>query len=642
MIGLYHNWSGRPLPTELANRFAGSLGIGLPNGVGVREVGGATLASAASGIGGAKSWSPARSADGSLSLLMGYIDNRAELIRLLPGDFDPRCDAATLYGRCHAAWGDACDLSIIGQYASIIWSPDSASIRLSRSPIAAPALHIWQDADRLVIASAPRAIFATGEIAQELDEQKIADSLFLNYREEARSWFKGVARLPIGSRARFSREQASTIRYYEPFPRNPIRFARDEDYVEAAVALFEEATRAALHGFSRPAVSVSGGYDSQAVASYALRVMPPDSRLLGLTSIPEPGWDGRTERCYFGDEREHVKALAAMHPRLDVELVDAAGLSFDHKLDAMFLMAGIAPRNAINLHWMHQIRARAKAAGCDVMLMGTFGNATFSFAGDGAMPGWFSTGRWMRLARELWAARGQHKSFAHAVAASLVLPLLPGFASDRVLQWRHGQPTDVFASWCPLNKDWASKMGVYEQAAKMRHDPQFRPPRTTQAWRSTVISNAMNEFGDFFSGMDAVGGIPSRDPTSYRPLLEFCFSIPDDQYLRSGEKRWLAKRMLKGMVPDMVLGESRGGLQTADWHLRLGRQRTKMFEEIDRLATDPKMVAMLDLPRLRRALENWPDETPIGDGPIEQTLQLALTRALSTARFVRYVEGKNA
>ncbi|MEY2927916.1 MAG: hypothetical protein RL367_2393, partial [Pseudomonadota bacterium] len=476
---------------------------------------------------------------------------------------------------------------------------------------------------------------------QQLDEQKIADGLFLNYKEEERSWFAGVARLPIGSQAIVTPGGSATTRYYDPYARAPIRFARDADYVEAAGALFEEATRAALQGFSRPAVSLSGGYDSQAVAAFALKTMPKDQRLLGLTSVPEPGWDGRIDQGQFGDESAHVKALAAMHPRLDLTFVDAAGLNFDHKLDAMFLMAGTAPRNAMNLPWMHEVHARAKTAGCDVILTGSMGNASFSFAGTGAMPGWLMNGQWVRLARELWAARGDHKSFAHAVAANLVWPLLPGPVANQVKRWRTGQSPDPLESWCPLNPDWAAAMRVTQRAADLGFDPDFRPFRSSRAWRSAIMGNAANESGDVLTAMDMIAGIPSRDPTSYRPLFEFCFAIPDDQYLRGGKHRWLARRMLKDSVPDIVLNERRHGSQAADWYLRLGRQHQQLAQEIDRLAGDPNMAAMLNLKRLRQALDQWPDEAPMDGGTTQMTLQLALARGLSTARFIRYVQGGN-
>jgi asparagine synthase (glutamine-hydrolysing) len=641
MIALYLRWSGEPLPVPLAERLAASLGLG-GQAAGVRAVDGATLAALARDKVRARSWQPARTPHGGHALFDGHIDNRAELLRALPGSVDPACDNAALYGQCHAAWGAAAEGRIVGQYAAIIWFPQRREVYVARSPLQAPSLHVWREADRLIISSTPRAIFATGEIERRVDEQKLADSLYLNYTEGERGWFAGVGRLPIGCTALYSRGQAQVQRWYDPLTLPEVRLARDADYIEAANALFAQATRAALDGFSRPAVSVSGGFDSQAVAASAMEVLGPDVPLPGFTSVPEEGWDGRTSENRFGDERAYVAALAAMYPSFRNHLVDAAGLSFDHQLEAMFLLAGAPPRNAMNLHWIHEVRRQARAHGCDVVLTGALGNATFSFDGRGYLPTLLRQGRWRTLLREARPmARRNNLGVARFVAAQALMPNLPQPLYAAIMRLRHGAVPKEDAHWCPMNPAYAAEMRVVERAADMGFDARFRPKASTRENRAAMLTGAINEAGDIQAAFAQLWGIPTRDPTSYRPLVEFCLGIPDDQYLRNGRGRWLARRMFAGRLPDMVLNEGRRGLQAADWHLRLGRQRETLAAELDRLALDPAMAHRFDLPRLRRLLDTWPAETPIDGGEHGLGLQLALTRGLATARYVRWVEGRN-
>ena len=103
----------------------------------------------------------------------------------------------------------------------------------------------------------------------------------------------------------------------------------------------------------------------------------------------------------------------------------------------------------------------------------------------------------------------------------------------------------------------------------------------------------------------------------------------------------LARRMLRGKLPDMVLRENRRGRQAADWHLRIARQRDDLISEIDWLQEDPNMRRRLNLAALRQALVDFPTTTP-RDKFAAQRLQLALSRGLTTARFIRYIEGRNA
>jgi hypothetical protein len=57
------------------------------------------------------------------------------------------------------------------------------------------------------------------------------------------------------------------------------------------------------------------------------------------------------------------------------------------------------------------------------------------------------------------------------------------------------------------------------------------------------------------------------------------------------------------------------------------------------LQSDPAMANRLNLPGMAAALADWPATTP--DGAQSERLQLAVSRGLTTARFIRYVEGRN-
>ena len=631
MIAIYVPSEDRRLPEPLVQRFANSLAVGFSETAKTHTSRNTILAA----TGKPRGWVPPRIRNGGLVLFEGKLDNRAQIDGDLGCKFDT--DAAR-YAAAWDAWGPTADLKLIGEFATILYNPEERSIRLVRSPINAPPLHYYRDKDCIIVASTPRAVFATGEVAQEVDEQKIADSLFLNYKEVERGWFKGVHRIGTGTQAIVTAERVVTRRYYDPMSSPDVRLSSDAEYVEAADALFAEATRAALDGYSKPAVSLSGGYDSQAVAAYAL-VARPGTPVHGYTGVPEEGWDGEVPKSRFADERPHVEALARMHPHLVTEWMEAAGKSFDHHLQGMFLLGSVAPRNAMNLHWIHDTRARARVRGCDVMLTGEMGNATFSFAGNGMIADLFRRGHWINAAREVWHGRGS-RSFTRSFISNAVMPNLPGALWKAIQKAKGGKETSVFETWCPMNPDWAAEMRVAERALDMGYDQNYRPHKSTRDWRAAVLGNAMNEAGDIHLAMEILHGIPSRDPTSYRPLVEFCLGIPDDQYVRHGERRFLARRMLKGKVPDMVLDEKRRGLQAADWYQRIYRQKNDLLREIDRLAEDAIMARRLNLPALRKTVFEMA-EVSSKDGANLQRLQLGLSRGLTTARFLRYVEGRN-
>ena len=140
------------------------------------------------------------------------------------------------------------------------------------------------------------------------------------------------------------------------------------------------------------------------------------------------------------------------------------------------------------------------------------------------------------------------------------------------------------------------------------------------------------ESADMQQALCELHRIPFRDPCASRPLVEFCLGIPDHKFLRDGVDRWLARRMLEGRVPASVVTERRTGRQSADWMIRLRRQRDQLLAELRSMESDPFLAERIDLAGLRQARV---------DSPAAFRLQLALPRAICTARFYRHVTGRN-
>jgi asparagine synthase (glutamine-hydrolysing) len=135
--------------------------------------------------------------------------------------------------------------------------------------------------------------------------------------------------------------------------------------------------------------------------------------------------------------------------------------------------------------------------------------------------------------------------------------------------------------------------------------------------------------------------IDARDPTADRRLIEFCLSVPTEQFFRDGVPRALARTALADRVPSEVLNEKRHGLQAIDWHEGLTAARPQVVEEISRLENTPSAAHALDLPRMRRLAENWPARGWHQDDTVNQ-YRLALLRGISVGHFLRRASGSNS
>ena len=172
----------------------------------------------------ARSWRPASA--GPLTVLFaGHLDNGAEAAAELglacpaPGDTQA---LAALYGAALLKWGDRTDLRLIGEYAAIVVDDAQNSLRLVRSPLRAPPLHYHVNAERVIASTTTRAIFACG-VERRIDDNKLADMALFNASDEARGWFEGVRRVPLGSVVEISPKSETGRRYYDigALPRLP-------------------------------------------------------------------------------------------------------------------------------------------------------------------------------------------------------------------------------------------------------------------------------------------------------------------------------------------------------------------------------------------------------------------------------------
>ena len=106
-------------------------------------------------------------------------------------------------------------------------------------------------------------------------------------------------------------------------------------------------------------------------------------------------------------------------------------------------------------------------------------------------------------------------------------------------------------------------------------------PRNRRHSRKLLFGNG--DPGPFYQGLEQMYGIALRDPTAYRPFVEFCLSLPTKMFIRDGEMRWLAKQMAKGIMPEEQRRNALDGWWDADGQLRIRRRRSEWLAELARM-----------------------------------------------------------
>jgi asparagine synthase (glutamine-hydrolysing) len=641
MLALAWAWddSARDRFIGISARLGSSLCAGIGGHAGSAEIGGLHFAyrPLRSTAALTRGWRPALMPDGRIAVFHGYFDNSAEIAGELR---TTAADPASLYGLAVEAWGDEADLRIVGEYCALVADPTQRRLRLSRSPLRAPPLYHFHDDDMAVAGSVPRIFFTAG-VPRRLNEVRVADSAMINFSDQEASWFEDIRRVPLGCTVELQRGRPRVLkRFYDPLSIRARPIGSDAAVIERVNQLLDAGVRACLRGFRRPGATLSGGLDSPQVAVRTLAALPAGQRLPTFTFCPEEGYDQRVQAGMTGDERPIVEAFAAMHPGLEPHFTANEGYGHDHRWNELFHLMGGAPSGLCNLYVFHGLFSDAAKRDCDVLLVSDWGNNAFSDKGYWGFVEYLLTGRWRQLALALKNFPIRDRSILWRFGAQSLLPLLP----DRLwrLARRFAFPGEraMLELMQPLTREYRAASGANRRLADSGLVFERYQPWNARHARRLLLQNDDGEAAEVYQAFEQMYGVAQRDPLAYRPLVEFCWSLPTRMFMRNGKMRWLAKEMARGIMPEEQRSNRLNGRWDADWHLRLGRRRTDLLAELDRLEGDARFARMIDIPRLRASLEDWPERTET-DFRRYSTREYAVPRAVLTARFVNYVEGRN-
>lgn len=121
-----------------------------------------------------------------------------------------------------------------------------------------------------------------------------------------------LARIAPGTSEFHTAEGASSTRFWSVATLTQHVPLRAEDAVDRAGHLVESAVRGDLEASLKPSISLSGGVDSQWVASEILR-QRNDQELCSFTAVPVAEWAAQTGDAFCTDETFSVRELAVLY-----------------------------------------------------------------------------------------------------------------------------------------------------------------------------------------------------------------------------------------------------------------------------------------------------------------------------------------
>jgi asparagine synthase (glutamine-hydrolysing) len=571
------------------------------------------------------------------ALFDGRLDNRKELqSALCPSR--PAASEAELALRAYERRDDDFLDAFLGDFACAIWDSARRRLVLGRDALGIRALHFWRGEQTVFFASEPRGLLAQQQIPRSVNETWVARWLALLPQDDTSTAYAGIERIPPGHVVSLHTNRIRLHRYWRPEELPAQLLPSDAEYEGALRDKLNEAVACRIATPQNVGICLSGGLDSSSVAVLAAaQLSRRGKRLTAFTAVPADDFDSSPYPTSVCNEAALASSVVAAHSNMEHILVHN---DVDPLFDALDIGSAALDepvRNTYNRIWVNAIFRAAGQRGIGVLLAGNMGNLTISYDGSFWLTQLLREGRWLRLAREL-AALSRNGYPLLPLAGRAVAPLLPA-GLRRALRRAIHRPEPELYDFSAINPAFAKRLAMEEEALEIagnmgntpagrRGDP--RLPALLRYDRSAAINSARR-----------IGGVELLDPTDDRRVVEFCLSIPQEQFLRDGEPRSLIRRTMRDLLPSPLLRERRRGLQSADWHRVAAAARQEMIKEIARLERNEFARDCLDLPRLRRLLDNWPS-TGWHLPAIRRQYARVLGRGLSLGRFVRRLEGDNS
>lgn len=596
---------------------------------------------------------PANWRKGDLQLIVGEggravsaafvrLDNRAELataLRISPSEL-AHCSDANLLVRMLQRWDGAGVARCLGAFAFARWDADARRLILGRDCLGQRPLLFHRAGPIVIFSNDLGCLLAMPDVPREIDDLALANFLVRNHNEPRRTLYRGIERTPSAAMVTIDDGGVRHRHYWWPDFDTPPPYRRDEDYVERARELFDQAVLTATADSRDVAIATSGGLDSSAIAATVARLGRAE-RITCYTLVPPADFGVDLGANRYHDERDKVQALARMYPALDLRLLAPEALHpIDEDDTRHFARTHLPSKGPSILGYLLFVRDAINAGGHPLALVGAAGNLGLSWTGPFSLVSLLKSGRWGRFAHELIAvARNEKRSLARTFISDVVWPGAPN-GLRRLMHRTRGRDPEDASRFAAVNPSFIAE---FDLAARWRAQG-YSPWLQVSGWHS-ARHRARFLFGhqpadyDSRTYLDRADEPEFRDPHADRRLLEFALSVPEPLYRRNGIPRSFARAVFADRLPREILDERRRG-RIGVWFRRLDMKRQAIAEDIERLEGSATARRLIDLPRLQRLLKEWPKDEHAAQR--RENDYKALTRAVHVGRFIRWVEGGNA
>jgi asparagine synthase (glutamine-hydrolysing) len=523
----------------------------------------------------------------------GEIYNFRELQQELEGHghrFRSRNSDIEVLVHAYEQWGEAFLTRLRGMFALAIWDGRTRTLIAARDRAGEKPLYWTQTPLGLLLASEVKALLVRPEVPRQLDPIALDQFLTYEYVLAPRTMLKGVHKLPPAHYLRYQDGHLSVHRYWDAAA-VPLK---EWQPAEAAVALRECLSRAVKRQLMADVplgAFLSGGIDSSSIVA-----LMTESSSLAVNSFSIGFLDGSYNELPYAREVAALFKTTHHERQASPDLGDMFERLVVH-LDEPFADVSMFPTFSVSELAREHVKVVLSGDGGDELFGGYDAYqaqalaAKLGWMGDALMPALAGVAAALPPTEKKKGLVNKVKRFSTGAATA---PADLGHyrwmvylsVKDKARLYRSGLrdalvSTDVYA---PVR----DALGRFSQDDVLN--------RQLYADLSLYLADDILVKVD---RMSMATSLETRAPFLDGDVMELAFSMPGHLKIRNGERKWILKQAMKGVLPESILNRKKEGfsIPMKNW---LRRELQPLMRDLlsrERIARrglfDPDVVAQL-------------------------------------------------
>lgn len=485
---------------------------------------------------------PLSCAQSHLTLIMdGRVDNWEQLRKTL---LENHCQLrnrsdAELVLESYKLWGERCFESIDGDFSIAIWDSKNAQLICARDRSSKKPFYYHHNGIHFAFASEMQSLLTLPWVTQEFNEGFIAERLADDQDTLEETCWKHIFRLMQAHYMVIDRNGLKHHRYWFPENIPPLRYKRQNEYVEHYKEVFSDVVRRMSRTDKPLSFEVSGGLDSTSIFACAAKF---DS----LGTLPAPKIKGYTLNfCDDGaaNELEYVDATSHYLNR-SVDKVDPAYSTLENyqAFANKHKTLPIGPNGFMHANIYDRLRQNQSSVlmsgvGGDEWLTGT-SNVYAAFIHDADRDGFIDY-----LIHDLKTV-GLPKTLIR-VTRNGFIPLLPSHLRKVA---RNILKPDQYTRNTPIS----TRMQNTLDAQRLKANQEMSSDVRRQKKMATLFNANIRFANETMEHFAATKGTELRCPFDNRSIIEFSFSVTAGRKKRSVLNRDLHRDAMIGILPEAV------------------------------------------------------------------------------------------